>query len=153
MAVEREDIFSFIMASISLVCSFTFFIRFMMLYFLHNEIKFLIPKQLKVLNAISVFLIIVSIFVYVEHNEWANLFTVTLSFILFCFTVYLLVRFYLKSKNSSYIKYLKLLLLVFVSATPFVCLYLIPNLYYGEEFISSETTGIFFYSSQCAYFI
>ena len=31
-----------------------------------------------------------------------------------------------------------------MSATPFVCLYLIPNLYYGEEFISSETTGIFF---------
>ncbi|EKS8369450.1 histidine kinase, partial [Bacillus cereus] len=43
MAVERDDILSFIVASISLVCSFTFFIRFMMLYFLDNEIKFLIP--------------------------------------------------------------------------------------------------------------
>lgn len=72
MAVEREDILSFVVASISLVCSFTFFIRFMMLYFLDNEIKFLIPKQIKVLNAISLFLIIMSIFVYIEHNEWAN---------------------------------------------------------------------------------
>ncbi|HDR8241391.1 TPA: histidine kinase, partial [Bacillus cereus] len=101
MAVERDDIFSFIVASISLVCSFTFFIRFMMLYFLNNQIKFLIPKQSKVLNAISIFLIIVSIFVYIEHNEWANLFTIILSLILFCCTVYLLVRFYFKSKNSS----------------------------------------------------
>ncbi|MCU5636856.1 ATP-binding protein [Bacillus cereus] len=145
MAVEREDILSFIVASISLVCSFTFFIRFMMLYFLNNQIKFLIPKQSKVLDAISVFLIIVSIFVYIKHNEWANLFTIILSLILFCCTVYLLVRFYFKSKNSSYIKYLKIIIIsFFVSATPFVCLYLIPNLYYGEEFISSETTGIFF---------
>ncbi|PGA47928.1 histidine kinase, partial [Bacillus thuringiensis] len=127
MAVEREDILSFIVASISLVCSFTFFIRFMMLYFLNNQIKFLIPKQSKVLDAISVFLIIVSIFVYIEHNEWANLFTIILSLILFCCTVYLLVRFYFKSKNSSYIKYLKIIIIsFFVSATPFVCLYLIP---------------------------
>ncbi|WP_226545548.1 ATP-binding protein [Bacillus thuringiensis] len=145
MAVERDDTLSFIVASISLVGSFTFFIRFMTLYFLNNQMKFLITKQLQVLNVISAVLILVSIFVYIKYNEWSNLFTITLSFILFCFTVYLLVRFYFKSKNSSYIKYLKIIIISFlVSAIPFACLYLIPNLFYGEEFISSETTGIFF---------
>ncbi|WNV20642.1 ATP-binding protein [Bacillus sp. SI2] len=145
IAVQRKDTLSFIVASISLVCVFTFFIRFMKLYFSNNQVKFLTPKQLKISNFMSIFLIILSIFVYTKYNEWANLFTITLSALLFLFTVYLLVRFYFKSGNSSYFKYLKIIIISFlVSAIPFICLYLIPNLFYGEEFISSETTGIFF---------
>lgn len=145
IAVQRKDTLSFIVASILLVCVFTFFIRFMKLYFSNNQVKFLTPKQLKISNFMSIFLIILSIFVYTKYNEWANLFTITLSALLFLFTVYLLVRFYFKSGNSSYFKYLKIIIISFlVSAIPFICLYLIPNLFYGEEFISSETTGIFF---------
>ncbi|HDR8267338.1 TPA: histidine kinase, partial [Bacillus cereus] len=56
IAVQRKDTLSFIAVSISLVCSFIFFIRFMKLYFSNNQIKFLSPKQLKILNVISVFL-------------------------------------------------------------------------------------------------
>ncbi|MBJ6721673.1 histidine kinase [Bacillus sp. PR5] len=145
IAVQRKDTLSFIAVSISLVCSFTFFIRFMKLYFSNNQIKFLSPKQLQILNVISVFLIILSIFVYTKYNAWASLFTITLSMLLFLFTVYLLVKFYFRSGNSSYFKYLKMIIISFlVSALPFVCLYLVPNVFYGEEFISSETTGIFF---------
>lgn len=145
IAVQRKDTLSFIVASISLVCVFTFFIRFMKLYFSNNQVKFLTPKQLKISNFMSIFLIILSIFVYTKYNEWANLFTITLSALLFLVTVYLLVSFYFKSGNSSYFKYLKIIIISFlVSAIPFVCLYLIPNLFYGEEFISSETTGVFF---------
>ncbi len=145
IAVQRKDTLSFIVASISLVCVFTFFIRFMKLYFSNNQIKFLTPKQLKTLNFMSIILIILSVFVYTKYNEWANLFTITLSALLFLSTVYLLVRFYFKSGNSSYFKYLKMIIIsLLVSAIPFLCLYLIPNLFYGEEFISSETTGIFF---------
>ncbi|TKH91615.1 histidine kinase [Bacillus cereus] len=145
MAVQRKDTLSFIVVSISLVCSFTFFIRFMKLYFSNKEIKFLTPKQLQILNVISILFVILSIFVYIKYNEWANLFTINLSLILFCFTVYLLVRFYFKSENSNYFKYLKIIIIsLLVSAIPFVCLYLMPNVLQGEEFISSETTGIFF---------
>ncbi|MDF9614298.1 ATP-binding protein [Bacillus cereus] len=145
IAAQRKDTLSFIVASISLVCVFTFFIRFMKMYFSNNQIKFLTPKQLKTLNFISIFLVILSILIHIKYNEWANLFTITLSALLFLFTVYLLVRFYFKSGNSSYFKYLKIIIISFlVSAIPFICLYLIPNLFYGEEFISSETTGIFF---------
>lgn len=145
MAVQRKDTLSFIVVSISLVCSFTFFIRFMKLYFSNKEIKFLTPKQLQILNLISILFVILSIFVYIKYNEWANLFTINLSLILFCFTVYLLVRFYFKSENSNYFKYLKIIIIsLLVSAIPFVCLYLMPNVLQGEEFISSETTGIFF---------
>ncbi|WAI39578.1 MAG: hypothetical protein NRZ51_06470 [Bacillus paranthracis] len=145
IAAQRKDTLSFIVASLSLVCVFTFFIRFMKMYFSNNQIKFLTPKQLKILNFISIFLVILSILIHIKYNEWANLFTITLSALLFLFTVYLLVRFYFKSGNSSYFKYLKIIIISFlVSAIPFICLYLIPNLFYGEEFISSETTGIFF---------
>ncbi|MFH7833124.1 ATP-binding protein [Bacillus luti] len=145
IAVQRKDTASFIAVSISLVCSFTFFIRFMKLYFSNNQVKFLAPKQLQILNVVSAFLVMLSIFVYTKYNEWASLFTITLSMLLFLFTVYLLVRFYFRSGNSSYFKYLKMIIISFlVSALPFVCLYLVPNLFYGEEFISSETTGIFF---------
>ena len=145
MAVQRKDTLSFVVVSITLVSSFIFFIRFMKLYFSNNQIKFLTPKQLQILNVIAVCLILLSIFVYTKYNEWANLFTITLSMLLFLFTVNLLVKFYFKSGNSSYLKYLKMIIISFVaSALPFVCLYLVPNLFYGEEFISSETTGIFF---------
>ncbi|HFJ9331203.1 TPA: ATP-binding protein [Bacillus paranthracis] len=145
IAVQRKDTLSFIVVSISLVCSFTFFIRFMKLYFSNKEIKFLTPKQLQILNVISILFVILSIFVYIKYNEWANLFTINLSLILFCFTVSLLVRFYFKSENSNYFKYLKIIIIsLLVSAIPFVCLYLMPNVLQGEEFISSETTGIFF---------
>ena len=96
IAVQRKDTLSFIVASISLVCVFTFFIRFMKLYFSNNQVKFLTPKQLKISNFMSIFLIILSIFVYTKYNEWANLFTITLSALLFLVTVYLLVSFILK---------------------------------------------------------
>lgn len=99
IAVQRKDTLSFIVASISLVCVFTFFIRFMKLYFSNNQVKFLTPKQLKISNFMSIFLIILSIFVYTKYNEWANLFTITLSALLFLVTVYLLVSFYFKSGN------------------------------------------------------
>ncbi len=145
MAVQRKDTLSFIVASISLVCVFTFFIRFMKLYFSNNQIKFLTQKQLKLSNLMSVFLILLSIFVYIKYNEWSSLFTISLSIILFGYTVYFLARFYFKSGKSSYFKYLKIIMISFlVAALPFICLYLIPNVFYGEEFISSETTGVFF---------
>ena len=126
----------------------------MKLYFSNKEIKFLTPKQLQILNVISILFVILSIFVYIKYNEWANLFTINLSLILFCFTVSLLVRFYFKSENSNYFKYLKIIIIsLLVSAIPFVCLYLMPNVLQGEEFISSETTGIFFLFFQFVFFI
>ncbi|HHT7191605.1 TPA: hypothetical protein ACTZ5N_005122, partial [Bacillus cereus] len=79
MAVQRKDTLSFIVASTSLVCVFTFFIRFMKLYFANNQIKFLTSKQLQRLNVMSIFLILLSIFVYTKYNEWANLFTIAVS--------------------------------------------------------------------------
>lgn len=83
------------------------------MYFSNNQIKFLTPKQLKILNFISIFLVILSILIHIKYNEWANLFTITLSALLFLFTVYLLVRFYFKSGNSSYFKYLKIIIISF----------------------------------------
>lgn len=145
MAAQRKDIFSFVMASISLVSSFKFFIRFMKFYFKTNQTQFLTMKKRKVVDIISMLLIIASIVVYMEYNEFATTFTITLSSILFLFIGYLLLRIYLKSKNSNDFKFVKIIIISFVvSVIPFVCLYLIPNIFQGKGFISSETTGVFF---------
>ena len=47
IAAQRKDTLSFIVASLSLVCVFTFFIRFMKMYFSNNQIKVFNTKTVK----------------------------------------------------------------------------------------------------------
>lgn len=144
-ATQRKDIFAFIIASTSMIGSITFFLQFMKFYFSNNQIKFLTKKQLNVVYVLATLLIIVSMFIYGKHNQVMNLYTIALSMILFLVTVYSLIQFYLKSKKSNHSGFLKVMIIsCFVSVLPFVCLYVIPNIFYGEELISSEITGIFF---------
>lgn len=145
IAAQRKDEITFIIASISLVSSFTFFIRFMKLYFRHNQIKFLTRGQLRVLDTLTIALILSNIVVYIKFNEISRTFIILLSVTLFLLTGYLLIRFYVKIKHSNHFKFMKIIVMsFFVSAVPFISLFLIPNIVYGKEMISSETTGIFF---------
>ncbi|YAR64109.1 hypothetical protein ACUIAK_20365 [Bacillus cytotoxicus] len=146
IAAQRKDGIAFIIASISLVSSFTFFIRFMKLYFKHNQIKFLTREQLRILDIIMIVLIAVNIVVYMKYNEISVMFTIALSIALFLLTGYLLVRFYFRSKHSHHFKFMKVIVMsFFASVIPFICLFLIPDMIYGKEIISVETIGIFFF--------
>ncbi|MGH1298661.1 sensor histidine kinase [Bacillus pretiosus] len=155
MATQRKDTFAFVVASISLVSSFSFFVRFMKLYFKMNQIKFLNKKQLILADVISVILIIVNIFVYTNYHDFAELFTMYLGVSLFLLTGYLLLRFRLKNKYSNHLKFMRIILMSFlISAVPFVCLFLIPNMLDGKEVISAETTGIFFlFIPMCIFYL
>nr|WP_246861379.1 ATP-binding protein [Bacillus cytotoxicus] len=145
IAAQRKDGIAFIIASISLVSSFTFFIRFMKLYFKHNQIKFLTREQLRILDIIMIVLIAVNIVVYMKYNEISVMFTIALSIALFLLTGCLLVRFYFRSKHSHHFNFMKVIVMsFFASVIPFICLFLIPDMVYGKEIISVETTGIFF---------
>lgn len=145
MAGLRKDLVAFIVASASLVYAFLFFIRFMEKVFKNEEIRFITERHLKWIHVISIVLVGLNIWIYTKHNKFVTDFIIISSSVLFSMIGYLLVRFYLKNKQSYYFKFIKIIMMsLVVSAIPFICLFLVPNIMKRKAIISIEAIGIFF---------
>ncbi|MFV0915307.1 hypothetical protein ACK8HD_14745, partial [Enterococcus faecium] len=145
MAGLRNDLIAFIVASVSLVYVFVFFIRFMEKVFKNEEIRFITERKLKWINVISIMLVGLNIWIYTKYNEFISGFIIISSSVMFLIVGFLLMRFYLKNKQSYYFRFIKIIMMsLVVSAIPFICLFLIPNMMKKKAIISIEAIGIFF---------
>ncbi len=118
------------------------------------KIRFITKTKLIYINIIAFILVCLTIFIYLKYNDLSTSYIILLSSVLFLLTVYVLFRFYFKSRKSYYFKFIRVIIMsTIISAMPFIFLFLIPNLINYKEIISVETTAIFFYWFQFVFFI
>ncbi len=109
------------------------------------KIRFITKTKLIYINIIAFILVCLTIFIYLKYNDLSTSYIILLSSVLFLLTVYVLFRFYFKSRKSYYFKFIRVIIMsTIISAMPFIFLFLIPNLINYKEIISVETTAIFF---------
>lgn len=145
MAGLRKDSIAYIVVAISLTYSVVFFIKFMDMFTKNLKIRFITKTKLIYINIIAFILVCLTIFIYLKYNDLSTSYIILLSSVLFLLTVYVLFRFYFKSRKSYYFKFIRVIIMsTIISAMPFIFLFLIPNLINYKEIISVETTAIFF---------
>ena len=118
------------------------------------KIRFITKTKLIYINIIAFILVCLTIFIYLKYNDLSTSYIILLSSVLFLLTVYVLFRFYFKSRKSYYFKFIRVIIMsTIISAMPFIFLFLIPNLINYKEIISVETTAIFFIGSNLHFYM
>ncbi len=154
MAGLRKDSIAYIVVAISLTYSVVFFIKFMDMFTKNLKIRFITKTKLIYINIIAFILVCLTIFIYLKYNDLSTSYIILLSSVLFLLTVYVLFRFYFKSRKSYYFKFIRVIIMsTIISAMPFIFLFLIPNLINYKEIISVETTAIFFFIGSNLHFL
>ncbi|MGM2786770.1 ATP-binding protein [Bacillus cereus group sp. Bce018] len=145
MAGLRKDVLAYVVASVSIIYSFVFFIKFMNISFQDLKTKFITRLKLIHIYVIAVILVCLTIFIYIKHNALATKYIILLISFLFLLTIYLLFKFYIKSKQSYYFKFIRMIMMsLIISAIPFVVLFVIPSLMNKQGIIGVEMIAIFF---------
>ncbi|GAB6458669.1 ATP-binding protein [Bacillus luti] len=145
MAGLRKDLIAYIVVAISLMYSVVFFIKFLDIFMKNLKIRVITKTKLIYINIIAFLLVCLTIFIYLKYNDLSTKYIILLSSFLFLLTVYVLFRFYFKSKKSYYFKFIRIIIMsALISAMPFIFLFLIPNLIDEKEIISVEMIAIFF---------
>lgn len=145
MAGLRKDVLAYVVVSVSVIYSFVFFIKFMNISFLDLKTKFITRLKLIHIYMLAALLVCLTIFIYIKHNALSTKYILLLSSFLFLLTVYLLLKFYIKSRQSYYFKFIRMIIVsLILSAIPFVVLYVIPSLMHKDGIISVEMIAIFF---------
>ena len=118
------------------------------------KIRFITKTKLIYINIIAFILVCLTIFIYLKYDDLSTSYIILLSSVLFLLTVYVLFRFYFKSRKSYYFKFIRVIIMsTIISAMPFIFLFLIPNLINYKEIISVETTAIFFIGSNLHFYM
>lgn len=145
MAGLRKDLIAYIVVAISLIYSVVFFMKFMDIFMGKLKVRFITKTKLIYINMIAFILVCLTIFIYLKYNDLSTKYIIVLSSFLFLLTVYVMFRFYFKSKKSYYFKFIRIIIMsAIISAMPFIFLFLIPNLIDEKEIISVEMIAIFF---------
>ena len=128
------------------------FIKFMDMFTKNLKIRFITKTKLIYINIIAFILVCLTIFIYLKYDDLSTSYIILLSSVLFLLTVYVLFRFYFKSRKSYYFKFIRVIIMsTIISAMPFIFLFLIPNLINYKEIISVETTAIFLLVRICIF--
>lgn len=141
----RGDVIGRFLNTITLSGSLILFVHFLKKYLLRFNLVFIKNKSLLILYILN-FIIIFSMVINLVFKLNFHFERVQLLFflLLICCLLFHLIRFYLKNKNSEGDNVLKILWVTFFLAfSPFVCLYVFPNIFLKKELVSAETTAVF----------
>lgn len=142
----RGDIIGWGLNTITLSGSLILFMHFIKNYLLRYNLIFISNKLLSLLYVLNfiVLPVIVACMIFLQLNMYAKIFELSILFLLTCYVLFLLTRFYVKYRNSNARGFLKILLLTLVIAFgPAILFYVIPNIFFKKELLSPEITLAF----------
>lgn len=122
------------------------FSHFLKDYLSRYQFDFIKTKTLAILYILnfSVFLLMVVCIAFWNVNKYIVTTELLFFLLLICFVVYLLIRFYIKHKNSERNDVLVILsYTLFASVSPSLLFYIIPKIFFQKKLISAEFTVVF----------
>lgn len=141
----RSDIIGRISNTITLPGSIILFAHFIKRYLIRFNLVFIKTRTLVilyVLNSILILLMVINL--KCKLNFQIKMIQLIFFLLLTCYLLFHLTRLYLKNKNSEGNNVLIILWIsLFAAFSPFVCLYVIPNILFKKELVSAESTAIF----------
>ncbi|MDV6379197.1 sensor histidine kinase [Sporosarcina sp. GW1-11] len=142
----RGDIIGRVLNIFTLPASLLLFAHFLQSYLVRFDLVFIKTRSLNILYIIyfNVISLVISIFIFHKINSYMIAIELLFFLSLLVYLLYLIIRFYLKHKNTEASNVLKIFGLTLISSIlPFVGLYVIPTILFSKELVSAEMTAIF----------
>lgn len=142
----RGDIIARVINTITLSGSLILFIHFIKQYLIRFDLVFIKTQTLTVLYVLyfTVLTLMTSSLIFYKVDFHIQGIQLLFFLLLLCYLLFHLLWFYMKYRNSQGSNVLKILwTTLFLSLSPFVFLYLIPNVFFNKELIPAETTAVF----------